>query len=84
MTVIGLMELLESTKFYGNNRVVIEGYEGGLEDITKEQISVIKIKLDENEGIDVFGPHEEVTDRDIEKYKMEYDCEAVVIRRQPL
>ena len=60
MTVDELVEFFTGEKSTGSSeRVYVAGYEGGLEDLEKEQIEFCRIKRDENGKSDIFGPHEE-------------------------
>ena len=66
MTVKELAELLG--KYPDDLRVVVNGYEDGYDDLSLEQISVIKIQLDtqihdwEGQHSDFYGSEEEITD----------------------
>ena len=59
-------ELVEFFGEDGSGRVYVQGYEGGLEDLEKGQIQFCRIKRNENTGMAVFGPHEEVTNKEDE------------------
>ena len=54
-------ELIEALKKYNQSlRIVIDGYEGGLVDLTPSQVIEIKVALDMNSSDIYCGPHEVV------------------------
>lgn len=50
-------ELIEILKQHPGKRVVVDGYESGLEDIFTENVKEVEIKLNCN-SCDLFGTHD--------------------------
>ena len=59
MTVEDLLEFFGAGSVF-SEKVYVQGYEGGLEELEKAQIQYCRIKRDENGPSGIFGPHEEV------------------------
>ena len=57
MNVKKLIEILE--KYPNDMRVIVDGYEGGYDDITDSQILEIDVKINCQRSSVVFGKHSE-------------------------
>ena len=73
ITVDKLIRILQ--KYPSDMRVVLQGYEGGLDDLVRHCICCKEIKLDVNDFF-FYGEHEINLDEE------EYDERAVIIRRR--
>ena len=57
LTVKNLIDLL--SKYPGNLRVVVDGYEGGYEDLQPGRVKVQKLVLDVYNDYEHWGPHDD-------------------------
>ena len=78
-----IKELIDLLKRYDENTlVVIDGYEGGIEDITEEGVRLIDLDLNHRTSDSYSGPHEEVTSSyEYSEIDITIDCKAVIIER---
>lgn len=71
MTITELIDIL--SKYHPETRVMINGYEGGLEDV--KRIQLVHVQLDVFE-LGIFGPHDRVW-----FVEDPFDIEAVLFER---
>lgn len=60
MTVKELREILASHP--DDLRVMVRGYEAGLEDLLPSEVKVVHVRLNVNDSPSIYGPHEEQED----------------------
>ena len=59
ITVAKLIAIL--TQYPADMRVVIDGYEYGVEDVSRGQIVLQRIKLNAYDDMDTYGPHQKTS-----------------------
>lgn len=78
MTVSQLIEVLQTHP--GDLRVVVNGYEGGFDDLSPDQISLVRIAL--NTGVEDWqGQHGEADENPADAASTAMTVHALVLRR---